>query len=56
MTGSRGVHCWACDGKAKRLSNEQRAAIAEYFHLYQGNENSSKKISLTGPVLHPFLA
>lgn len=56
FSGRRGVHCWVCDGKARRLSNEQRAAIADYFHLYQGNENSRKKISLTGPVLHPFLA
>ena len=24
--------------------------------FYQGNENALKKLSLTGPVLHPFLA
>ncbi|GJN14151.1 hypothetical protein PR202_gb00936 [Eleusine coracana subsp. coracana] len=35
------------------LTNEQRAAIADYF---RGGENTAKKISLTGPVLHPFLA
>ncbi|KAI6707086.1 hypothetical protein NL676_010048 [Syzygium grande] len=55
-SGRRGVHCWVCDGKARRLSNEQRAAIAEYFRVYKGNENSNKKVSLVGPVLHPFLA
>ncbi|KAF9685633.1 hypothetical protein SADUNF_Sadunf03G0074800 [Salix dunnii] len=54
-SGRRGVHCWVCDGKARRLTNEQRAAIAEYFRVYKGNENSSKKVSLTGPALHPFL-
>ncbi|KAJ6347679.1 hypothetical protein OIU76_004208 [Salix suchowensis] len=54
-SGRRGVHCWVCDGKARRLTNEQRAAIADYFRVYKGNENSSKKVSLTGPVLHPFL-
>lgn len=67
-----------------RLSNEQRAAVADYFRVYkvtlhssfmtldivcrspleiyltlnlsQGGENSLKKVSLAGPVLHPFLA
>lgn len=55
-SGRRGVHCWVCDRKARRLTNEQRAAIAEYFHVYKGNENSNKKVSLPGLVLHPFLA
>ncbi|KAL6998031.1 hypothetical protein U1Q18_008155 [Sarracenia purpurea var. burkii] len=55
-SGRRGVHCWVCDGKARRLNNEQRAAIADYFHVYMGNENSHKKVSLTGHVLHPLLA
>lgn len=54
-SGRRGVHCWVCDGKARRLTNEQRAAVADYFRVYKGNENSSKKVSLTGPALHPFL-
>ncbi|WVZ98156.1 hypothetical protein U9M48_043626 [Paspalum notatum var. saurae] len=38
------------------LSNEQRAAIADYFRVYKGGENALKKVSLAGPVLHPFLA
>ncbi|XP_054806747.1 uncharacterized protein LOC129309273 [Prosopis cineraria] len=54
-SGRRGVHCWVCDGKARRLTNEQRAAIADYFRVYKGNENSHKKVSLTGHALHPFL-
>ncbi|KAJ9706159.1 hypothetical protein PVL29_001627 [Vitis rotundifolia] len=54
-SGRRGVHCWVCDGRARRLSNEQRAAIADYFRVYKGNENSQKKVSLVGPALHPFL-
>ncbi|CAO2819201.1 unnamed protein product [Amaranthus hypochondriacus] len=56
FSGRRGVHCWVCDSKARRLTNEQRSAIAEYFHVYKGNENSQKKVSLGGPALHPFLA
>ncbi|XP_024175217.1 DNA primase small subunit [Rosa chinensis] len=54
-SGRRGVHCWVCDGKARRLTNELRAAIADYFRVYKGNENSHKKVSLMGPALHPFL-
>ncbi|KAK1264395.1 hypothetical protein QJS04_geneDACA022938 [Acorus gramineus] len=52
----RGVHCWVCDRRARRLTNEQRAAVADYFRVYNGSENNAKKVSLTGPVLHPFLA
>ncbi|GAB2296312.1 hypothetical protein Dimus_030437 [Dionaea muscipula] len=54
-SGRRGVHCWVCDGKARRLTNEQRAAVAEYFHVYKGSENSNKKVFLGGAALHPFL-
>ncbi|KAB2608746.1 DNA primase small subunit [Pyrus ussuriensis x Pyrus communis] len=55
-SGRRGVHCCVCDGKARRLTNEQRAAIADYFRVYRGNENSQKKVSFPGLSLHPFLA
>ncbi|KAL7122846.1 hypothetical protein ACP275_01G069600 [Erythranthe tilingii] len=54
-SGRRGVHCWVCDGKARRLNNEQRSAITEYLHVRKGNENSLKKVSLVGHSLHPFL-
>ncbi|KAF6140890.1 hypothetical protein GIB67_042303 [Kingdonia uniflora] len=53
-SGRRGVHCWVCDGRARRLTDEQRASICDYFRVYRGNENSNKKVSLTG-ALHPFL-
>ncbi|QHO49669.1 DNA primase small subunit [Arachis hypogaea] len=55
-SGRRGVHCWVCDRKARRLTNEQRAAVADYFRVYKENENNYKKVSLMGQVLHPFLA
>ncbi|KAF6165157.1 hypothetical protein GIB67_000741 [Kingdonia uniflora] len=48
-SGRRGVHCWVCDGRARRKS------ICDYFRVYRGNENSNKKVSLTGPAFHPFL-
>ncbi|KAI4369807.1 hypothetical protein MLD38_018211 [Melastoma candidum] len=55
-SGRRGVHCWVCDAKARRLSNEQRSAIADYFRVYKGNENGLSKVSFVGAALHPFLA
>ncbi|WOL18438.1 DNA primase small subunit isoform X2 [Canna indica] len=55
-SGRRGVHCWVCDGRARRLSNEQRSSIADYFRVYKGGENNVKRVNLTGQVLHPFLA
>ncbi|XP_022037574.1 DNA primase small subunit isoform X1 [Helianthus annuus] len=54
-SGRRGVHCWVCDTKARRLNNEQRSAVAEYFRVYKGNSNSKSKVSLVGSALHPFL-
>ncbi|CAH8277850.1 unnamed protein product [Arabidopsis lyrata] len=56
FSGRRGVHCWVCDAKARRLTNEQRSAVAEYFRVYKGNENNAKKVDLMGHSLHPFLA
>ncbi|KAL7002278.1 hypothetical protein U1Q18_003432 [Sarracenia purpurea var. burkii] len=56
LFGRHGVHCWVCDGKARRLNNGQRAAIVDYFHVYKGSENSNTMVSLTGHVLHPLLA
>ncbi|XLT80341.1 hypothetical protein HN873_002094, partial [Arachis hypogaea] len=34
-SGRRGVHCWVCDRKARRLTNEQRAAVAGLFSCLQ---------------------
>ncbi|ESQ46751.1 hypothetical protein EUTSA_v10027750mg [Eutrema salsugineum] len=56
FSGRRGVHCWVCDAKARRLTNEQRSAVAEYFRVYKGNENNARKVALMGYSLHPFLA
>lgn len=55
-SGRRGVHCWVCDARARRLTNEQRASIAEYFRVYKGSENNTKRVSLSGAALHPSLS
>ncbi|KAL3700125.1 hypothetical protein R1sor_018147 [Riccia sorocarpa] len=54
-SGRRGVHCWVCDSRARRLTNEQRSSIAEYFRVCKGNEMNGKKVAFTGPALHPCL-
>ncbi|GBG80470.1 hypothetical protein CBR_g30932 [Chara braunii] len=55
-SGRRGVHCWVCDPRARRLGNDQRSAIAEYFRVYKGSENNAVKVALPGPSLHPSLS
>ncbi|GBG90656.1 hypothetical protein CBR_g51004 [Chara braunii] len=55
-SGRRGVHCWVCDQRARKLNNEQRSAIAEYFRVYRGSENNAIKVSLPGSSLHPSLS
>ena len=55
-SGRRGIHVWVCDKRARRMSNEARAAVAEYFSVYKGTDAGglTKRVSLTVP-LHPAL-
>lgn len=34
-SGRRGVHAWICDESARQLSNDARAALANYFEVRQ---------------------
>ena len=55
-SGRRGIHCWVCDDRARKMSNESRAAVAEYFGVYKGADarDGVAAVNLTSP-LHPSL-
>ncbi|KAL4423871.1 hypothetical protein ABPG75_001172 [Micractinium tetrahymenae] len=46
-SGRRGVHCWVCDERARKLTDEQRSAIANYFAVYKGQERGVAKLALS---------
>jgi len=53
-SGRRGVHCWVCDKTARRLSNEQRAAVADYMTVVAGGANRARAdINCRSEEIHP---
>ncbi|WZN59300.1 small subunit of DNA primase [Chloropicon roscoffensis] len=52
FSGRRGIHCWVCDKRARMMTDEQRAAVANYFSLCRGREGGKAKVMLTSPR-HP---
>jgi DNA primase small subunit len=54
-SGRRGVHCWVCDQGARKLSNEHRAAVAEYLSLVTGGSQKARaEIRMNGcDEIHP---
>lgn len=52
FSGRRGVHCWVCDSKARKLEDKERQSLVNYLSLITGSENSSERVPLTWP-LHP---
>lgn len=56
-SGRRGMHCWVCDKTARQLSNEQRAAVADYLTVVAGGVGKCKAdVKMQGcDDLHPFI-
>ncbi|CAG8447134.1 8624_t:CDS:10 [Ambispora leptoticha] len=53
-SGRRGVHCWICDSRARKLDNDGRKAIISYLAMIKGGAQKEKKVFLPRS-LHPSL-
>ncbi|KAF0989725.1 hypothetical protein HZS_6416 [Henneguya salminicola] len=54
-SGRRGIHCWVCDARARKLSPGGRQAIVDYLSVIKGGENRAKKVHLFFPLHHSLL-
>jgi len=55
-SGRRGVHCWVCDDRARKLQDGGRAAVVQYLSAYTGGgAEKAQKVKLRDPI-HPSLA
>lgn len=55
FSGRRGIHCWVCDERAKKMNNQVRESIINYLSLIQGNEKSTSflKAGILKDNMHP---
>ncbi|MEW5303546.1 MAG: hypothetical protein WDW36_006227 [Sanguina aurantia] len=52
-SGRRGVHAWVCDASARRMTDEQRSSVANWFGIYKGREGDKVKLAMFSHNLHP---
>ena len=52
FSGRRGIHCWVCDDRAKKLTNEGRSAVANYIKIKTANVKTGSLFILRDNI-HP---
>jgi len=52
FSGRRGIHCWVCDERAKKLTNEGRSAVANYIKIKTTNAKTGSLFVLKDNI-HP---
>eukprot|EP00397_Hematodinium_sp_SG-2012_P046394 GEMP01052396.1.p1 GENE.GEMP01052396.1~~GEMP01052396.1.p1 ORF type:complete len:277 (+),score=52.54 GEMP01052396.1:515-1345(+) len=58
FSGRRGIHCWVYDEVARKLTNEQRGAVADYIQVINEARNGAKTCKLDhkgADSLHPVI-
>jgi DNA primase small subunit len=51
-SGRRGIHCWICDDRARKLNANARKAIINYLEVVKGGSEMKRKVNL-GHNVHP---